>query len=286
MAAGLKLALQRSGRLADASIRLVEECGIDFNNNGARLRSVARNFPLEALFLRDDDIPGYVSDGVADAGIVGKNVVGEKGLDVRVLGELGFGRCRLAIAVPRSFEWTSVKDLDGLDVATSYPRLLKQYLSARGVSVRVHQISGSAELAPSIGLADAVCDLVSTGSTLLSNGLKEVETILESEAVLIARKDLDDEAEAILEQLHFRMKSVGRARRHKYILLNVPNESIEAVSRLLPGMKSPTVMPLAIEGWSSLHSVVEEDAFWEVVEQLREAGAQGVLVTAVEKMVL
>lgn len=282
----LRLALQKSGRLSDSSVRLIEDCGIHFSNHGASLKSSAENFPLDLYFLRDDDIPGYVADGVADCGIVGENVLREKQSDVRVLEPLGFGRCRLAIAVPRAFEYSSARDLADLDIATSYPVLLQSFLDANNISARTHVISGSAELAPGIGLADAVCDLVSTGSTLMSNGLKEVETVMESQAVLIARTDLDADTEATLDQLRFRLESVGRAKRYKYILLNIPNESIETVSRILPGMKSPTVMPLAEEGWSSVHSVVHEDEFWEIVDKLKEAGAQGLLVTAVEKMVV
>ncbi len=282
----LRLALQKSGRLSDSSVRLIEECGVHINNHGATLMCAAQNFPLEVLFLRDDDIPRYVFDGVADAGIVGRNVLLEKQHDIAILEELGFGKCRLAIAVPRDFSYSTATDLEGLDIATSYPALLRSFLEANGISARIHEISGSAELAPSIGLAHAVCDLVSTGSTLLSNGLREVETVMDSEAVLVARRDLETEVEALLEQLRFRIKAVRRAGRYKYILLNVPNESVELVSRILPGMKSPTVMPLAEEGWSSVHSVVHEDEFWEVVDKLKEAGAEGLLVTAVEKMVL
>lgn len=282
----LRLALQKTGRLNESSVRLVEECGIHIDNHGTTLKCAARNFPLEAYFLRDDDIPGYVFDGVADAGIVGENVVREKQSDVQILERLGFGQCRLSIAVPRDSRYSSSRDLQDLDIATSYPVLLKDFLDGNGISARIHEISGSTELAPSIGLADAICDLVSTGSTLLSNGLREVETVMHSEAVLIARRDLAEEASSLLDQLRFRIKAVGRANQYKYILLNVPNESIETVSRILPGMKSPTVMPLAEEGWSSVHSVVHEDQFWEIVGQLKAAGAQGLLVTAVEKMVL
>ena len=267
-------------------MRLIEECGIHFNHPNAKLKCDALNFPLEILFLRDDDIPGYVHDGVADVGIVGENVVLEKGFPVETLEKLGFGRCRLAIAVPRGFQYNSIEDIDGRDIATAYPALLEKHLERNEVAARIHVISGSAELAPSIGLADAVCDLVSTGSTLLSNGLKEVETILESQAVLIARPGLSEDTQLLVDQLRFRIKSVGRARSYKYILLNIPNESIGVVSEILPGMKSPTVMPLAIEGWSSIHSVVHEDEFWEVIDKLHDAGAQGVLVLPVEKMVL
>lgn len=282
----LRLALQKAGRLSEASVRLIEECGIHIDNHGATLKCAAENFPLEVYFLRDDDIPGYVDDGVADAGIVGENVVREKQRDLELLERLGFGQCRLAIAVPRDFDYSSASDLANLDIATSYPVLLQRFLDENGIEARIHEISGSTELAPNIGLADAICDLVSTGSTLLSNGLKEVETVMASEAVLVARRDLDADTRSVIEQLRFRIKAVGLASRYKYILLNVPNEAIETVTRILPGMKSPTIVPLADEGWSSVHSVVHEDEFWEVVDRLKEAGAEGLLVTAVEKMIL
>ncbi len=282
----LRLALQKSGRLSEASAQLVEACGIRFSRAKNGLRAMADNFPLEILYLRDDDIPGYVADGVADVGIVGENVVAEKRKPVATLERLGFGRCRLSIAVPRGEAYEGLADLHGRHIATSYPNLLSDFLAAHGIEAGIHEISGSVEIAPSIGLADAVCDLVSSGSTLLSNGLKEVETIFRSEAVLIAHPHLDAERTVLLDALRFRIRAVRKAQNFKYILLNAPNEALDRVTAILPGMKSPTVMPLAEEGWSSVHSVVNENDFWEVIESLRAAGAQGILVVPIEKMIL
>lgn len=282
----LKLAVQKSGRLSDSSLKLIKECGITFPTRIASLKAQAFNFPVEFLYLRDDDIPGYVSDQVADAGIVGENVLLEKTDDLEVVKKLGFSKCRLSIAVPREFDYQNIQSLEGLNIATSYPKILSSFLNTHGVSVDIHEISGSVEIAPSIGLAEAVCDIVSTGSTLLSNGLTEVEIILKSEAVLVARPDLTGSQRKILDQLLFRISAVQAANSNKYILLNAPNEAIQKIIELLPGMRSPTVLPLAQEGWSSLHSVVNEDDFWEVIENLREAGAEGILVIPIEKMVL
>lgn len=282
----LKLAVQKSGRLSDSSLKLIKECGITFPTRIASLKAQAFNFPVEFLYLRDDDIPGYVSDQVADAGIVGENVLLEKTDDLEVVKKLGFSKCRLSIAVPREFDYQNIQSLEGLNIATSYPKILSSFLNTHGVSVDIHEISGSVEIAPSIGLAEAVCDIVSTGSTLLSNGLTEVEIILKSEAVLVARPDLTGSQRKILDQLLFRINAVQAANSNKYILLNAPNEAIQKIIELLPGMRSPTVLPLAQEGWSSLHSVVNEDDFWEVIENLREAGAEGILVIPIEKMVL
>lgn len=282
----LKLAVQKSGRLSDSSLKLIKECGITFPTRIASLKAQAFNFPVEFLYLRDDDIPGYVSDQVADVGIVGENVLLEKTDDLEVVKKLGFSKCRLSIAVPREFDYQNIQSLEGLNIATSYPKILSSFLNKHGVSVDIHEISGSVEIAPSIGLAEAVCDIVSTGSTLLSNGLTEVEIILKSEAVLVARPDLTGSQRKILDQLLFRISAVQAANSNKYILLNAPNEAIQKIIELLPGMRSPTVLPLAQEGWSSLHSVVNEDDFWEVIENLREAGAEGILVIPIEKMVL
>ncbi|GIV57821.1 MAG: ATP phosphoribosyltransferase [Rhodothermaceae bacterium] len=282
----LRLALQKSGRLSDASVQLIEACGIRFSRANNRLRCLTDNFPLELLYLRDDDIPGYVADGVADAGIVGENVVAEKRQPVELLERLGFARCRLAIAVPRSTPYDGLADLEGLHIATSYPNLLSDFLRENGIEASIHEISGSVEIAPSIGLADAICDLVSSGSTLLSNGLKEVETVMHSEAVLIGRPDLPPEKAALLDALRFRIQAVLKAQNFKYILLNAPNGAIDRIVELLPGMKSPTVLPLAESGWSSVHSVVNENDFWEVIENLRAAGAQGILVVPIEKMIV
>ena len=282
----LKLAVQKSGRLSDSSLNLIKECGITFPTRIARLKAAAFNFPVEFLYLRDDDIPGYVADKVADVGIVGKNVLLEKTDDLEIVKELGFSKCRLSIAVPKEFNYQGVESLNGLNIATSYPRILSNFLKRQGISADIHEISGSVEIAPSIGLAEAVCDIVSTGSTLVSNGLSEVEVILNSEAVLVARPELDGPRRQILDQLLFRINAVQAANNNKYILLNAPDQAIPRITELLPGMRSPTIVPLAQEGWSSLHSVVKEDDFWEVIENLRDAGAEGILVVPIEKMVL
>jgi ATP phosphoribosyltransferase len=282
----LKLAVQKSGRLSDSSLNLIKECGITFSTRIAKLKAAAFNFPIEFLYLRDDDIPGYVADNVADVGIVGKNVLLEKTDDLEIVKELGFSKCRLSIAVPKEFNYQGIESLEGLNIATSYPRILSNFLNQKGVSADIHEISGSVEIAPSIGLSQAVCDIVSTGSTLVSNGLTEVEVILNSEAVLVARPELDGPRRRILDQLLFRINAVQTANINKYILLNAPNEAIPGIIELLPGMRSPTIVPLAQEGWSSLHSVVKEDDFWEVIEKLRESGAEGILVIPIEKMVL
>jgi ATP phosphoribosyltransferase len=282
----LRLAIQKSGRLSDKSIDLLHSCGIRFSHPKGRLRAVSDNFPIEILYLRDDDIPGYVADGVADLGMVGENVVLEKGVEVEEVRRLGFGRCRLAIALPRGEDYTGIASLQGRHLATSYPRLLERYLSENGVTASIHEISGSVEIAPGIGLADGICDLVSTGSTLLSNGLKEVATILKSEAVLVANPQLSQEKRQLLDRMAFRMDSVLRSKGYRYILLNAPTDSVEQIIGLLPGMRSPTVVPLADEGWVSIHSVIQDDDFWTIVDQLKEAGAEGMLVVPIEKMVM
>lgn len=281
----LKIAIQKSGRLHEDSLRLLKDCGIDISNGGNKLKATAGNFPLEVYFLRDDDIPQYVEDAVADAGIVGENVVYEKEKEVEVLEQLGFGKCRLSIAVGRN-EVYEKGSLNGKKIATSYPVLLQNYLTRNGLNAEIHEISGSVEIAPGIGLADAICDLVSSGSTLLTNGLKEAETILQSQAVLVRNPQLGEEKQKILDRLLFRIRSVKKARHNKYILLNAPDEKLQEIISLLPGMKSPTVLPLAQPGWSSVHSVINEDDFWEIIEQLKEAGAQGILVVPIEKMII
>jgi len=281
----LKIALQRSGRLSEPSITLLKRCSISFETGLGKLRSLTDNFPLEILFLRDDDIPQYIEDGVADVGIVGENILSEKRSGVARVEKLGFGKCRLALAVPRSFEFSAIQDLDGKQIATSYPRILNDFLENNSVTADIHTISGSVEIAPSIGLADAICDLVSSGSTLFSNGLKEVETVMESEAVLVSRQELTDELNEILRSLLFRIRAVNAASQNKYILLNAPNDKLAEIERLLPGMKSPTVMPLATSGWSSLHSVINESDYWEVIEKLKAAGAEGILVVPIEQMI-
>lgn len=281
----LRLAIQKSGRLSEDSLTLIRECGISFQSSTYKLKTEATNFPLEILFLRDDDIPGYVRDGVADLGIVGQNVLEEAGCTELQVEALGFSKCRLALAVPRGEAYDSVQDLGGRSIATSYPQLLGRYLASHGVQAELHVISGSVEIAPSIGLADAVCDIVSSGSTLLGNGLREVETVFRSEAVLIAAPELAADKAALLAQLRFRMQAVRRAKRHKYIVLNAPAAALDAVRALLPGIKAPTVTPLADAGWVSVQSVVQEDAFWHITDQLRAVGAEGILVLPIEKMI-
>jgi ATP phosphoribosyltransferase len=278
----LKIALQKSGRLSEESHKLLKKCGISFSNGLGKLRTEATNFPLEIFFLRDDDIPEYVADGVADIGIVGENIIFEDKRDVEIIEKLGFGKCRLSLAVPKNFEYQSVKDFEGKRIATSYPNILREFFTKNDVKTEIHTISGSVEIAPSIGLADAVCDLVSSGSTLFTNGLREVETVLESQAVLIARKNLEN---PLLEKLLFRIKSVKAAAQNKYILLNAPNEKLTEITKFLPGIKSPTVMPLAETGWSSVHSVINENDFWESVENLKNAGAEGILVLSIDQMI-
>jgi ATP phosphoribosyltransferase len=283
----LTLAIQKSGRLSENTVRLLHECGIAFENGGSsKLKSRAMNFPMQILYLRDDDIPECVADGIADAGIAGENVCREKGRPLDIVERLGFARCRLSIAVPKSRDYQSVTDLNGLNIATSYPNILQTFLTENGIEANIHEISGSVEIAPGIGLADAIFDIVSTGSTLLSNGLREVETVMESEAVLIVNRDVVDEKQKLLQKLLFRIRAVQTAANRKYILLNAPNDRIAEICKLLPGMKSPTILPLSIQGWSSLHSVIEEDEFWVKIEALKKAGAQGILVIPIEKMIM
>lgn len=282
----IRIAVQKSGRLSESSLKLIKECGIHFNNGKGRLKAVSHNFPAEFLFLRDDDIPGYVEDGVADIGVVGENVMLEKAKDVSLIKKLGFSKCRLSLAIARDKEYSGVQDFEGMNIATSYPRILNKFFEERGIKAHLHEISGSVEIAPSIGLADAVCDIVSSGSTLLSNGLKEVETILKSEAVLIGNKAMSDDRLTALNQLLFRMDAVQKGSNNKYVLLNAPADATDTIIDILPGMRSPTVLPLAMPGWNSIHSVIKEDEFWEIIEQLKDAGAEGILVVPIEKMIL
>ncbi len=282
----LKLAIQKSGRLHDDSIRLLKECGIDISNGVNKLKAEANNFPIEVYFLRDDDIPQYVEDSVADIGFVGENVVYEKKKKVDVVEKLGFGKCRLSLAVRKGEEYKGVSFLSGKRIATSYPVILGDFLKAKGVQAEIHEISGSVEIAPGIGLADAICDLVSSGSTLFMNGLKETESILQSQAVLIKTIGLEPAKQQLLDRLLFRIQSVKKAKNNKYILLNAPNDKLQEIISLLPGMKSPTVLPLAEAGWSSVHSVLNENDFWDIIEQLKAAGAQGILVVPIEKMIV
>jgi ATP phosphoribosyltransferase len=282
----LKIAIQKKGRLSDKSIELLKACGINISNGTSKLIAEASNFPIDVLFLRDDDIPQYVEQQVADVGILGENEVLEKRKDVVQVEKLGFAGCRLSLAIPKGESYTDLNYFNNKSVATSYPNILSDFFSENNIKATIEEIGGSVEIAPSIGLADAVCDIVSSGSTLFTNGLKEVKTVLKSEAVLIANKELSAEKQEILDRLLFRIRAVKRSSENKYILLNAPDKSIEGITNLLPGMKSPTVLPLAKKGWSSIHSVVKEDKFWYVIDQLRELGAEGILVIPIEKMVL
>ena len=282
----IRIAVQKSGRLSDDSLSLIKECGIKFYNGTGKLKSTSTNFPIEFLFLRDDDIPGYVADGVADLGIVGENEVVEKDKEVLTLKKLGFSKCRLSLAIPKGQEYKGVSYFDGKNIATSYPKILGDYLKKVKINASIHEISGSVEIAPSIGLAEGICDIVSSGSTLMMNGLKEVEEIFKSEAVLIANKSLVDWKMAIVEKLLFRINAVQKGKSNKYVLLNAPNESLDKIVSLIPGMRSPTILPLAQAGWSSVHSVLQEDQFWENIEELRAAGAEGILVVPIEKMII
>ena len=282
----LKIAIQKSGRLYDESVRLLKDCGIDLKNGVNKLKAECDNFPMEIYFLRDDDIPQYVEDAVADIGIVGENVLYEKNKKAVVVEQLGFGKCRLSVAVSRGEHYEGVEYLNGKRIATTYPLLVQQFLEKHGVRAEIQEISGSVEIAPGIGLADAIVDLVSSGSTLFMNGLKEVETVLKSQAVLIRNESLGLEQQQLLEKFLFRIRAVKKARNNKYVLLNAPNEKLQEIIRMLPGMKSPTVLPLAEAGWSSVHSVISENDFWDIIERLKDAGAQGILVVPIEKMVL
>ncbi|WP_417602264.1 ATP phosphoribosyltransferase [Owenweeksia hongkongensis] len=282
----LKLAIQKSGRLSEKSLKLLEESGIKVSNGNRKLKSEASNFPIEVLFLRDDDIPQYVAEGVAHIGIVGQNEIFEQNLNLTEAIPLGFAKCRLSLAVPREDKYTDLSYFQGKRVATSYPNILSNYFTENNITAEIEKISGSVEIAPSIGLADGICDLVSTGSTLVMNGLKEVEVVLKSEASLIVNDNLSSENQRLLDQLLFRFKAVNEAKNNKYILLNAPQQSVEKITKILPGMKSPTVLPLAESGWVSIHSVVREDDFWNIIDQLQNLGAEGILVSPIEKMIV
>ncbi len=281
----LRIAIQKSGRLYEESVKLLKECGIQLNNGNKQLKTTAENFPLEVFFLRDDDIPQYVFDSVADIGIVGENVLLEKNKDIDLIYKLGFGKCRLSIAVPKGMEYNSLKDIDGLKLATTYSHITSQFLARNGIQAEIHEISGSVEIAPGIGLADGICDLVSSGSTLFTNNLKEVEVILRSEAVLVGDPKMDEAKKLILQKLLMRIHAVKTAKNNKYILLNAPNHQLDNIVAVLPGSKSPTIVPLAEEGWSSVQSVVNENDFWDVIEKLKELEAEGILVVPIEKMI-
>lgn len=282
----LKIAIQKSGRLSDNSLNLLKECGIKFPNGGGKLITESTNFPIEILFLRDDDIPQYVEQKVADIGIIGENVFVESAKQIDVVEKLGFSACRLSLAVPKEIEYSDLSYFNGKKVATSYPVILENYFQKNNIEAIIEFISGSVEIAPGIGLADGICDIVSSGSTLRSNGLKEVENVMNSQAVLVASEDLDSDKNEILQKLLFRIRSVQKAKENKYILLNAPNEKLDEIIKILPGMNSPTILPLAEEGWSSLHSVIGEDQFWDVIYELKNAGAEGILVVPIEKMIV
>ncbi len=282
----LTLAIQKNGRLSEKTVDLLKHSGIEFENSGdVKLKTVSKNFPLTLLYLRDDDIPECVDDMIADAGIVGENIYLEKQKSLVIVEKLGFAKCRLSIAIPKNEEFSSIQSLNGKKIATSYPAILSDFLRKNNIEAVIHEINGSVEIAPGIGLADAIFDIVSTGSTLLSNGLKEVHTVAQSEAVMVKNNMLTTEKQQILDKLVFRIRSVNTAHAYKYILLNSPNKAIDQICSILPGIKSPTIMPLAEEGWSSLHSVIQQDDFWDIIEKLRIAGAQGILVIPIEQMI-
>ncbi|PQB04441.1 ATP phosphoribosyltransferase [Aureitalea marina] len=281
----IKIAIQKSGRLHTQSLDLLRDCGISIDNGRDQLKAASNNFPLEIYYLRNGDIPQYLKDGVVDCAIIGENLLVEKGDGIEIAEKLGFSKCRVSLAVAKSFEYDSIQDLKGKRIATSYPNTVRAYLEEKGIEADLHIINGSVEIAPNIGLADAICDIVSSGSTLFKNNLKEVETILKSEAVLAVSPKISDEIQVYLERLQFRMRSVLKGRDYRYVLLNAPDSGLDKILNIIPGMKSPTILPLAQEGWSSVHSVLHKDTFWEVIDQLKEAGAEGILVCPIEKMV-
>lgn len=282
----IRIAIQKSGRLNEDSLQILKDCGISIDNGKDQLKASSRNFPMEVFYLRNGDIPQYLRDGVVDIAIIGENVLIEKGADIIIAERLGFSKCKVSLAVPKSFKYNSVADLEGKRIATSYPNTVNNYLAEKGIQADLHIISGSVEIAPNIGLADGICDIVSSGSTLFKNNLKEVEVMLKSEAVLAVSPTISEERKVLLSKLQFRIQSVLRARQSKYVLLNAPNEKLNEILALLPGMRSPTVLPLADKGWSSVHTVINKDTFWEVIDELKLAGAEGILVCPIEKMVL
>ena len=281
----IRIAIQKSGRLNQESLALLKNCGISIDNGKDQLKAAARNFPVEVFFLRNGDIPQYLRDGVVDLAILGSNTLVEKGQDLKVIETLGFSKCRVSIAIPKGIEFNGLQDLKGKKIATSYPTTVKKFLEEHDIQADLHIINGSVEIAPNIGLADAICDIVSSGSTLFKNNLKEVVKILDSEAVLVQTPKINAEQKQWIDTIQFRIQAVLRAKRSKYILLNAPNESIGKISSILPVLKSPTVLPLAEAGWSSIHSVINEGDFWEVIDQLKAAGAEDILICPIEKMV-
>lgn len=282
----LRIAIQKAGRLHEESMELLKDIGISIDNGKDQLKAAARDFPVEVFYLRNGDIPQYLRDGVVDAAIIGENILIEKGSDLPFVERLGFSKCKVSIAVPKESDASSLKDLAGKEIATSYPETVKRFLDAQGITAKLHIINGSVEIAPNIGLADGICDIVSSGSTLFKNGLKEIELLLKSEAVLAVSPKMDDERKAILAKIQFRIQSVLKGRNSKYILLNAPNDKLEDIIKVLPGMRSPTVLPLAEKGWSSVHTVISKNQFWEIIDELKSKGAEGILVCPIEKMVL
>ncbi len=282
----LRIAIQKSGRLNEDSLRMIKDCGISIDNGKDQLKASARNFPLEVFYLRNGDIPQYLRDGVVDIAIIGENVLFEKGEDIPFVERLGFSKCKVSLAVPKDVEYTGMEYFNNKRVATSYPNTVKKYLEPKGINTDIHLINGSVEIAPNIGLADGICDIVSSGSTLFKNNLKEVEVLMKSEAVLAVSPTISEQAQKILDKLQFRIKSVLKGRDSKYVLLNAPNDKLEEIISVLPGMRSPTVLPLAEEGWSSVHSVLNKNEFWDIIDELKEKGAEGILVCPIEKMVL
>lgn len=282
----IKIGIQKSGRLHDQSIDILKRCGISIDNGKDQLKAASSNFPLEIYYLRNGDIPQYLKDGVVDAAIIGENLLIEKGPDIDYVMKLGFSKCKVSLAIPKEKKYKGIQDFNNKRIATSYPNTVSQFLEKNGITADIHIINGSVEIAPNIGLADAICDIVSTGSTLFKNNLKEVETILNSEAVLAVSPNISEQGKSILEKLSFRLNAVLKAKNSKYILMNVPNDKIEHVIKLLPGMKSPTVMPLVEKNWSSVHTVINENDFWNVIDQLKASGAEGILVAPIEKMIL
>ncbi len=282
----IRIAIQKSGRLNEDSLKILKEAGISIDNGKDQLKATARNFPLEVFYLRNGDIPQYLRDGVVDIAIIGENVLIEKGEGITIAERLNFSKCKVSLAIPKSVEYSSINYFQGKRIATSYPNTVKKYLEEKGVTADLHIINGSVEIAPNIGLADGICDIVSSGSTLFKNNLKEVEVMLKSEAVLAVSPKINEERKTLLSKLQFRLQSVLRARQSKYVLLNAPNDKLDEILKLLPGMRSPTVLPLADEGWSSVHTVINKDKFWEVIDELKSAGAEGILVCPIEKMVL
>jgi ATP phosphoribosyltransferase len=282
----LKIAIQKSGRLNEDSLRIIKDCGISIDNGKDQLKAAARNFPLEVFYLRNGDIPQYLRDGVVDIAIIGENVLFEKGEDINFIERLGFSKCKVSLAVPKEVEYTGMGFFNNKRIATSYPNTVKKYLNPKGITTDIHLINGSVEIAPNIGLADGICDIVSSGSTLFKNNLKEVEVLMKSEAVLAVSPTISEEAQTILDKLQFRIKSVLKGRDSKYVLLNAPNDKLDEIISVLPGMRSPTVLPLAEKGWSSVHSVINKNQFWEIIDELKAKGAEGILVCPIEKMVV